>query len=46
MSEAELWFYLNQEVIEGKISDADATQIWLREQENDNDTIRAKNKEE
>ena len=36
MSEEELWFYLNQEVIEGRMSDADATQIW-EEQENERD---------
>ena len=35
MSDEELWFYLNQEVIEGRMSDADATQIWLEEQENE-----------
>lgn len=35
MSEEQLWFYLNQEVIEGRMSDADATQIWLEEQEDE-----------
>ena len=35
MSEEELWFYLNQEVIEGRMSGADATQIWWEEQKHE-----------
>ncbi len=31
MSKDELWFYLILEVIEGRMSGADATQIWWGE---------------
>lgn len=35
MNDEELWFYLNQEVIEGRMSDAEATQIWEQEHEHE-----------
>lgn len=37
MSDEELWVHLNREVIEGRMSDADATQIWAEEQEHEHE---------